>query len=122
MNPQFLKSIVIRLIQYNDKSVMNNKGNIYAKYMTIILCARILRKELNTKELNTIWHKYNQARIQKDNKKIQEYLIQLENLVTSNFNHVIEFQKEYENVNVNDDSKKDCWNALYIGILSSDEN
>ena len=120
-NPQFLKSLIIRLIQNNDKAIMNKQGNIYAKMIPIILCARILKKEINTKEINILWHKYNQARISKDSKKIAQYYMELDNQATINYHYVIEFQKEYENVNINDDSKKDCWSPLYIGILSSDD-
>jgi len=101
---------------------MNGKSNIYAKYTTIILCARAIGKEIEGyKELNSLFHKYNQAKLSRDNKKIIEYAIQLENSISLNYKYVLEFQKEYSQIDVNDDSKKDCYNPMYIGILSSDE-
>lgn len=121
-DPKYLKGLLIRLIQNNDKSVMNGQGNIYAKYTPIILAARALGKEIEGyKEINNLWHKYIKARISRDNKQITEYAIQLENSITLNYRYIVEFTKETENIDINDDSKKDCWRAEFIGILASDE-
>ena len=100
---------------------MNGKGNIFAKYQTINLCARALGQDIENKnELNTLWHKYNKARIENDIKKVNELSIQLENSITTNYRYVLEFQKEYSKVNTEDDSKKDMFRVWSIGVLSSD--